>query len=195
MATDAHLCEFEKLKDEQIHRLGFRDNLLYVTMGAFGAIMSFVLIEPATRYIALLVIPWVCVVLGWAYVANDQKASAIGEYIRETLADKIQARVLIGDRPIFEWARIHQVADGRFLRKAFQCLINLITFVFSGAGALAYFHHLAKPLSSGLLFWFVIELILLTVLGAWIGAYSDVIRSWRGRSPNSRSTGCGKSEV
>ncbi len=184
---DAHLREFEKLKDEQISRIGFRDNLLYVTLGAVGAIMSFVLIDPPARQVALLVIPWVCVVLGWTYVANDQKTSAIGEYIRDILAPKIQKRAPDGDRPLLEWERVNQEDGGRFWRKAFQCLVNLVTFVLSGSGALAYFFRLASPLSLGLLFWFVLEAILLVALGVWIGTYSDIVRSWRSRSANRRT--------
>ena len=30
---DVYLLEFQKLKDEQIARIGFRDNLIYVTLG------------------------------------------------------------------------------------------------------------------------------------------------------------------
>ncbi|WP_187329296.1 hypothetical protein [Halomicronema hongdechloris] len=29
-----------------------------------------------THYYALLVIPWVCLILGWTYVVNDEKISS-----------------------------------------------------------------------------------------------------------------------
>jgi hypothetical protein len=35
------LLEYDKLKAEQTQRIGFRDNLLYVTLGLFGTIVSF----------------------------------------------------------------------------------------------------------------------------------------------------------
>ena len=35
------LKEYDKLKSEQAQRIGFRDNLLYVTLGIFGTVVSF----------------------------------------------------------------------------------------------------------------------------------------------------------
>jgi hypothetical protein len=57
------LKEYDKLKSEQAQR-GFRDNPLYVTLGLFGTIVSFAVSNP-TNYHALLVVPWVCLILGW----------------------------------------------------------------------------------------------------------------------------------
>lgn len=37
-----YLLEFEKLKEEQIHRIGFRDNLIYATLIAITAVVSIV---------------------------------------------------------------------------------------------------------------------------------------------------------
>ncbi len=63
-----HLNEYVKLKDEQIARLRFRDNLLYVTLVAFGGIISYAIMSDQTQYYyAFLVLPWVCLVLGWTY--------------------------------------------------------------------------------------------------------------------------------
>jgi hypothetical protein len=93
------LIEYDKLKVEQVQRIGFRDNLLYTTLGEFGAIVSFAVSNPANSY-ALLVIPWVCLVLGWTYVINDEKISAIGRYIRLTLVEKVVVLFLKGWRII-----------------------------------------------------------------------------------------------
>ena len=78
---EIYLQEYSKLKDEQAQRIGFRDNLLYVTLALFGTVLAFALGEKANPY-ALLVLPWVSLVLGWTYVVNDQKISALGRYIR-----------------------------------------------------------------------------------------------------------------
>ena len=86
------LMEYDKLKVEQIQRIGFRDNLLYTTLGLFGAVVSFAVSNAANSY-ALLVIPWVCLVLGWTYVVNDEKISAIGRYIRLTLVEKVKDKL------------------------------------------------------------------------------------------------------
>ena len=83
------LAEYNCLKSEQAQRIGFRDNLLYVTLGVFGAVVSFAVSDPA-HYHALLVIPWVCLILGWTYVVNDEKISSIGRHIRYTLVDKVK---------------------------------------------------------------------------------------------------------
>ena len=40
------LMEYDKLKVEQIQRIGFRDNLLYTTLGIFGAVVSFAVSNP-----------------------------------------------------------------------------------------------------------------------------------------------------
>lgn len=50
------LAEYDKLKAEQTQRIGFRDNLLYVTLGLFGLIIPTAISTPANYY-ALLVIP------------------------------------------------------------------------------------------------------------------------------------------
>ncbi len=77
---NVYLQEYSALKEEQKSRIGFRDNLLYVNLAAVGAIFSFALNKPDNKY-ALLVLPLVSVILGWTYLVNDQKNSAIGQYI------------------------------------------------------------------------------------------------------------------
>jgi hypothetical protein len=83
------LAEYNVLKTEQGQRIGFRDNIIYVTLGSFGAILSFAIADKV-NYHALLLIPWVCVILGWTYLVNDDKISAIGRYIRDDLEKKIR---------------------------------------------------------------------------------------------------------
>jgi hypothetical protein len=86
---DVYIREFEALKTEQVQRISFRDNMLYVTLVAVGGISAFALegstnaFVPSLRLSALLVIPWIGAVLGWTYVINDEKISAIGDYIKK----------------------------------------------------------------------------------------------------------------
>lgn len=98
MATPAeqmltvYLQEYSQLKSEQTARIGFRDNLLYVTLAAQGAIFAFTLTNDsntAITYYPLLVIPIVSLILGWAYLVNDDKISEIGRYMRTELNQKI----------------------------------------------------------------------------------------------------------
>ena len=85
---EVYFQEYSKLKEEQAQRIGFRDNLLYVTLALFGTVLAFALGDKANPY-ALLVLPWVSLVLGWTYLVNDQKISALGRYIRYTLVEKV----------------------------------------------------------------------------------------------------------
>lgn len=75
---DIHLREFDKLKSEQIARIGFRDNLIYVTIVAVGGILSFALTSLA-NYNALLLVPWATLILGWTYLVNDEKIPPSGD--------------------------------------------------------------------------------------------------------------------
>jgi hypothetical protein len=85
--------EYIKLKDEQTKRIGFRDNLLYVNLVLIAGIMSFAFAgehpDNQWRLRGLLIAAWVALVLGWTYVVNDEKISAIGRYIRDTLATSL----------------------------------------------------------------------------------------------------------
>ncbi|MGA7934965.1 MAG: hypothetical protein WCA35_15570 [Kovacikia sp.] len=85
---DVYLQEYGKLKDEQAQRIGFRDNLLYVTLALFGTVLALAMGDKENPD-ALRVLPWVSLVLGWMCVVNDEKIAAIGRYIRYTLVKKI----------------------------------------------------------------------------------------------------------
>ena len=173
---DVYLQEYEKLKEEQAQRIGFRDNLLYVTLGVFGAVVSFAVANKANYY-ALLVIPWVSLILGWTYVVNDEKISAIGRYIRLTLSEKIKEQTgNTDDESIFGWEIAHRSDNRRQRRKIEQLIIDEITFVFSGVLALFAFWLLVSrpPVLVNILG--VIEVILLVILGVEIFIYADLAK-------------------
>jgi hypothetical protein len=173
---EVYLQEYEKLKEEQAQRIGFRDNLLYVTIGVFGGILSFALSEK-THYYALLVIPWVCLILGWTYVVNDQKISAIGKYIRLTLVEKVKEKTGDTDyESIFGWEIAHRSDERRKRRKIEQLIIDEITFVVSGLVTLGAFWFLVSqpPLAINILCW--MEFLLLLVLGVEIVIYADLAK-------------------
>ena len=109
LILDIVLAEYDKLKSEQAARIGFRDNLLYVTLGVLGAVVSFAVADKTNSY-AFLVIPWVCIILGWTYLVNDQKISALGQYIRYNLVNRVKEQM--GDNTnlesIFGWEIAHR---------------------------------------------------------------------------------------
>jgi hypothetical protein len=139
---DVYFQEYNQLKHEQAQRIGFRDNLLYVTLGVYGTILGFAVGEQASVY-ALLVLPWVSLVLGWTYLVNDQKITAIGRYIRYTLVEKIGGIIAQTDtvetESIFGWEIAHRSDERRKRRKIEQLIVDEIAFVFSGLGALLAF--------------------------------------------------------
>lgn len=181
-----YLQEYNKLKDEQAKRIGFRDNLLYVTLGLFGGIIS-ISISNQSNYYAFLVIPWVCLILGWTYLVNDQKITAIGRYIRYNLVKEIQKAIPDTSveqitqetnypklETILGWEIAHRSDKHRIRRKIEQLIIDQITFVFSGVIALLAFWLLVpQPLLIVNIFA-VVELILLLILGIEISVYADI---------------------
>lgn len=80
------LAEYQSVKDEQKARIGFGDNLLYVTLAAVIAAAA-----QAKQPSMLLALPPVCLVLGWTYLVNDEKISAIGLYVRDDLGPRLAA--------------------------------------------------------------------------------------------------------
>jgi hypothetical protein len=171
LIIDVLMKEYDKLKSEQTQRIGFRDNLLYVTLGLQVSIVSFAVSNPS-NYSALLVIPWVCLILGWTYVVNDEKISAIGQYIRDRLISKIKTQIGSTD-PLLEWEIDHRNDRHRQRRKFQQLIIDEITFVISGAISLSAFWLLVPHPSIQTIFLASIELIFLVVLGIEIFIYSD----------------------
>ncbi len=176
---EVYFQEYSKLKEEQAQRIGFRDNLLYVTLALYGTILAFALGDKANPY-ALLVLPWVSLVLGWTYLVNDQKISAIGRYIRYTLVEKVsnlacRAGADIGEiESIFGWEIAHRSDRHRKRRKIEQLIIDEIAFVVSGLLALRAFWILVPQMqwSAQILGW--IELVLLVILGVEIFLYADL---------------------
>ncbi|NEQ42720.1 MAG: hypothetical protein F6K00_03800 [Leptolyngbya sp. SIOISBB] len=168
------LAEYAQLKAEQAARIGFRDNLLYVTLGVFGAVVSFAVSDVANVY-AFLVVPWVSLILGWTYLVNDQKISALGEYIRHDLVERVKAQTGYPDvEAIFGWEIDHRTDLRRRRRKLQQLVIDEITFVGSGIVAIGAFWLSASqpPLAVTLLG--VGELLLLLFLGYEMWAYADL---------------------
>lgn len=170
------LAEYDKLKSEQAQRIGFRDNLLYVTLGLFGTVVSFA-VSNSSNYYALLVIPWICLILGWTYIVNDEKISAIGRYIRYKLVDRVQQLTSYDDpQTLFGWEIAHRDDPHRKRRKVQQLIVDEITFVLSGAIALIAFWVLVPnpPVGVTILSW--VELLLLGVLGVEMVIYADLLK-------------------
>jgi hypothetical protein len=141
--SDPHLIEYEKLKEEQGRRIHFRDNMRYVTLAAIGVVAA----QGGRSTAALwLVIPWICVVLGWNYVANVHSVRGIGHYIEKRLREAVSSPSEAG--PVFGWEDLRCEDEKYALRRVSQLIVDEITFFLPGVIALAIFgfNEQASPL-------------------------------------------------
>ncbi|NER83114.1 MAG: hypothetical protein F6K42_26885 [Leptolyngbya sp. SIO1D8] len=170
-----YLSEYEKLKEEQVARIGFRDNLLYVTLVLFGGILSFSLANKTTIS-SILVIPCVCIVLGWTYLANDEKITSIGQYIITELAARIEylTKKNSSDSKVFQWEEFNRTRRGRERRKLAQLVVNESAFVLSGFVSIFIYFILESQISLFFLMVSVVEFLLLLVLGVEFIVFADL---------------------
>jgi hypothetical protein len=164
------LLEYEHIKDEQRSRITFRDNTLYATLATMAAVIAAVL-QSGGRPSLLLLLPPVSLVLGWTYLVNDIKVSAIGHYIRTELSPRLSA--MLGDEgAVFGWERAHRDDGRRVPRKALQLAIELM--MFCGAPVIALVVcWLNAHLGAGLLVVSIVETVVLGVLAFQIILYAD----------------------
>jgi hypothetical protein len=179
------LIEYQTVKDEQKTRIGFRDNLLYVTLTVVAAVIA--ASAQAGRPAMLLALPPVCVVLGWTYLVNDQKISAIGRYVREDLGPRL-ARLARSEEvggagasgasgqagegaEVFGWERVHRGDRRRRSRKAVQCVIDLLAFCLVPLAGLTVYWTGGQG-SGGLLVVSVVEALAVLGLGAQVVSYA-----------------------
>ncbi len=81
------LAEYDRVKEEHKARIGFRDNLLYFTLAASTAVLAITI--QSRRVQLLLAILVICLLLGWTYLVNYEKISAVGSYIRDQLGPRL----------------------------------------------------------------------------------------------------------
>ncbi len=112
-----YLNEYRKLKDEQIARIIMREHLVYVTLGVFGGVSSYALHED--QHYAFLVIPWVCLILGWLHSITNEKVSFLGKYIRLELSEKLEKLTSAGTPSLLGWEVAHRSDKHRMMRKIF----------------------------------------------------------------------------
>ncbi|MFJ6663569.1 hypothetical protein [Streptomyces sp. NPDC091383] len=139
------LAEYDRIKEEQKARIGFRDNLLYVTLASVTGVIAISL--QGKNVNLLLTLPLVCIVLGWTYLVNDEKISAIGRYIRGELGPRLTA-LSAADSPIFGWEVYHRSDRLRVPRKLMQVLVDMTAYIAVPVMGLVVFwlHNSAGPL-------------------------------------------------
>jgi hypothetical protein len=163
------LAEYDRVKDEQKARIGFRDNLLYVTLAAVTGVVA--VSAQTGRTDLLLTLPLVCLVLGWTYLVNDEKISAIGRYVRTELGPRLTA-LSAAPAPLFGWETYHRGDPWRVSRKLAQTLVDLLAFLAVPAIALIAFW-LYSPLNPLLLCVSIAEAAVLCLFAAQFLRYTD----------------------
>lgn len=120
------LAEYDRIKEEQKTRIGFRDNLLYFTLAASTAVVAITVQSGKSQL--LLAVPVICMILGWTYLVNDEKISAVGCYIRDQLGPRLAQ---LSDAPgaVFGWETYHRNDATRTTRKRLQTAVDLLTHV------------------------------------------------------------------
>jgi hypothetical protein len=172
------LAEYQTVKDEQKTRIGFRDNLLYVTLTVVAAVIAAA--AQAKQSEMLLALPPVCVVLGWTYLVNDEKISSIGTYVRDDLTPRLAE--LAQAEGVFAWEATHRSDTRRRSRKVIQCVIDLLAFcVVPFAGLVVYWA--AGQTSPGLLALSVGEALIVVGLGHQVLSYARPFNSPRPPTP------------
>ncbi|MEU7565157.1 hypothetical protein [Streptomyces fradiae] len=120
------LAEYDRIKEEQKTRIGFRDNLLYFTLAAITAVAA-ITVESGKAHL-LLAVPVISLVLGWTYLVNDEKISTIGCYIRDRLGPRL-AELTAARDPVFAWETYHRDDANRTTRKRLQAAVDLFTYL------------------------------------------------------------------
>jgi len=162
-ANDLIVVEYEQLKAEQRARIGLRDNLIYVTLAVYAAIAAAALtVQGQVRL--LLVLPFAATLLGWTHLANDEKISALGRYVRSHLAPRLET-LRPDAAPVFVWETLHRSDRCRRTRKYLQMAIDLAAFNLPALAALALYW-IDRPFSGPLVAVSALELIATGVL-AW----------------------------
>lgn len=161
------LTEYERLKDEQKTRIGFRDNLIYVTLASMAAVITAALTAKGHANL-LLLLPPVSTVLGWTYLVNDEKVSAIGRYLRGYLAPKLDS-----SGTAFAWETTHRSDRYRKHRKIMQVVVDLGTFAAPAAAAIIVYW-INGPWKWPFLAVSIAELAVVFGLAAEIVRYADL---------------------
>jgi hypothetical protein len=169
--------EYEKLKDEQHKRIEFRDHMIYLTLAAIGTVFSFALEKPDLN-IALLVLPFLCIALGWTYLVNDEKISAIGNYVRTCLVPKLM-ELNPNDKQLLSgfWEDFLKKDKSRPQRKWFQLFIDLSIYCFSGLISIVSFYKLHDNIKWYFILVSITEGLLLIFLTYQFIKYADLSKN------------------
>ncbi|MET9340721.1 hypothetical protein [Nonomuraea sp. NPDC003804] len=172
-AVKALLSEYDALKAEERQRIGARGQLLYATLTAVAGIST--VTTTVGQLGLLLLLPLAATVLGWVYVTNDHKITAIGRYLRDRLGPRLVGLIDDGssDIDVFKWENYHREDPHRPSRKRLQRAVDLAAFCAPSLTALALLW-LLGPHTPLVLIGSAAALAAVVVLATQIIRYADV---------------------
>jgi hypothetical protein len=166
------IAEYDRLKEEQQARIGFRDHLIYATLASVAAVIAAVLPADDGPEL-LLLLPPVSVLLGWTYLVNDEKISAIGRYVREELTPQLASLTTVPAARVFGWEVAHRSDRRRVSRKWLQLAVDLLTFCVAPTAAVVVFWT-AGEVPGPLLAVSLAEVATIAILAWQIVSYADL---------------------
>lgn len=101
--------EYATLKTEQLERIKQRDTFLNLNIVAIGAVTA-IAVQGERQASAWLVVPWLSAILGWAYLSNDDKVTAIARHVAASLPHTGAATWEAGEKGLLA-PRIRHVVD------------------------------------------------------------------------------------
>lgn len=166
--------EYAELKAEQRDRIGTRDHLLYLYIGAMVAVGAGVLSRGSTHL--LLLQPPIAVFLGWTYLMNDRMVTAIRRYLRTHTQPELTALSGATSRQLLRWEEPGR--DRRFRgRKRIQLGVDLAAWAAAPAVALTLYAA-NGPGPWPLWLAAAAELAAVAVLACQIVVYAPVVSRW-----------------
>lgn len=123
--TDEHMT----LKTEQLERIKQRDtflNLNIVALGVFAAIA----VQNQKQAAAWLVVPWLTAIIGWAYLSNDDKVTAIARHLTATVDTRTAA---------LSWEAGQKGLLPLWVRRLAEVVVFLLSFVLPTPVAIALY--------------------------------------------------------
>jgi hypothetical protein len=159
--------EYQALKDEQLKRIVARDHVIYLNIGAVGLAFSMVIKDGSPE--GLLIVPWICLMMGWLHIINDQKIIDIAKYFIRTLEPNLKKELKLEENQVLEWETFGKTGKKNWPMRWLYFLIKLAAFFLPGFGALCWYIYrycadkptifiVAAWLSGMLLLWEVLYL-------------------------------------
>ena len=118
-----------------------------------------------------MVLPPLCFVLGWTYVASDEKVTTSGAYPWETLSQALTSTSI--DVAVSREGD-YRLKTPRCCRKVLQLPVDQVLFCGSGVGAILAYLVLSDPPSLELQFLALVDAALMLLLSWQILRYASV---------------------